>query len=359
MSDDVSFSGDPGVSVVVCSYNGASRLPRCLEALERQTIRSLMEVIVVDDCSRDETSRVAESLGARVLRLTENRGPAAARNAGIRLARGRLVLFADDDVVAADDWAERLVDALGPDAVAVGGELELMVAPGLIGGYLRRNSPFAPLEFSLDHDDGLLRRLVAYLASQWSPPPTGRRYVFAVPIGSFACRRDDLLAVGLLDEGLASSEDHDLCWRLRERFPERKIVFEPAARATHVTESSLRSVLRRSRWYGRGSGDLLVSGRVKTPTLFFSPLLAALLIVASIRHPRLLLALIIGPQLLFPRGAVAAVASRRPGCVLDPYIEIGCEAAHTLGFGERLTQAALAHAGRLVSGTGRTSGEAR
>lgn len=348
--------GAPDVSVVVCTYNGASRLPRCLDALERQTIRSRMEIIIVDDCSRDDTSRVAEHLGARVLRLSENRGPAAARNAGIRAARGPVILFADDDVVVAEDWAERLIEALGPDVVAVGGKLELLVAPGPVGEYLRRNSPLAPLELSLSHDDGLVQRLVKYVRSQWIAVPNDRRSVFAVPTASFACRRDDLLAVGLLDEGLASSEDHDLCWRLRDRFPGRDIVFEPAAQALHITPSTVRSVFRRARWYGRGSGDLLVTGRVKTPTLFFAPLLAALLLVASVRHPRLLLALIIGPQLLFPRGAMAALTSRRPNGVLDPYIEIGCEAAHTVGFGERLASAALSQASQRVSRLRPTAG---
>jgi glycosyltransferase involved in cell wall biosynthesis len=53
-----------------------------------QSIPPAFEIIVVDDASTDETSAVAAELGAVVLRLARNAGPAAARNAGARAARG-------------------------------------------------------------------------------------------------------------------------------------------------------------------------------------------------------------------------------------------------------------------------------
>ena len=103
------------VSVVVPAYNSSSDLRECLSALVRSRPPAL-EIIVVDDASTDETSAVASELGAVVLRLARNSGPAAARNAGARAARGAIVLFVDADVVVAPDAIGRVVQAFDADA---------------------------------------------------------------------------------------------------------------------------------------------------------------------------------------------------------------------------------------------------
>jgi GT2 family glycosyltransferase len=330
------MTADPDVSVVVCSFNGAARLPDCLQALERQSIRQRMEVLVIDDGSRDATGGVAANFGARLVRHPVNRGIAAARNTGVRAARGRVVMFVDDDVVVAQDWAERLDAALGPDVVAAGGAIDLLVRPGLLAGFVNRHNPLEPLDLSLERDDGVMRRLRAYLRRQWTEPSTGYRAVSAIPTASFACRRADLLESGLFDEALTAGEDHEMCWRATEHFPHRRIVFDPAARATHVTSSSVTSLIRRKQWYGRGSCDLFLGGRVRTPAIFFAPFVMAGLLAASIRRPRLVLIALVLPHVLFPRGARTALSSRTAGAALDPYIEVAGEAAHDFGFVERL-----------------------
>ncbi len=87
-------------------------LARCLAALDGQRgVR--LEVLVVDDGSRDpaDIRRIAASHGVRLLRL-EGGGPAAARNAGIRAARGSVVLLTDDDCIPSPDWAAELARAV-------------------------------------------------------------------------------------------------------------------------------------------------------------------------------------------------------------------------------------------------------
>ena len=71
------------LTVVICSLNGAAGVDRCLRALAGQTIRSRLEIIVVDDGSADGTSEVGRRHGARVIRHPVNRGLAAARNSGL------------------------------------------------------------------------------------------------------------------------------------------------------------------------------------------------------------------------------------------------------------------------------------
>jgi len=93
------------VSVVVPTYNCGSRLSQALDSVFAQTYpHDRIELIIVDDGSTDDTSeRVAQFSARTPLRtryvLQQNAGPAAARNHGMRLARGDAIAFLD-----ADDW---------------------------------------------------------------------------------------------------------------------------------------------------------------------------------------------------------------------------------------------------------------
>lgn len=87
------------VSVIIPSYNYASFLPQAVASVLAQRAPGLeVEVIVVDDGSKDNTVEVAESLGADITFIhQENSGPSAARNAGLRVANGDFVAFLDAD----------------------------------------------------------------------------------------------------------------------------------------------------------------------------------------------------------------------------------------------------------------------
>ncbi len=109
------------VSAVVCNYQGEGYLADCLGAL-RGLAQAPDEVIVVDDGSTDgSVALVRESFpDVRVLELGHNRGPCAARNAGLAAARNRAVLLVDNDVVVRPDVLAKLVSAwVGRPAAAV------------------------------------------------------------------------------------------------------------------------------------------------------------------------------------------------------------------------------------------------
>jgi len=95
----------PTVSVVIPTYNRLARLQQVLAALSTQTYdHRHFEVVVVSDGSNDGTADyLAATTSSFDLVSTSqtNAGPAAARNRGVELARGSLVLFLDDDVMAA------------------------------------------------------------------------------------------------------------------------------------------------------------------------------------------------------------------------------------------------------------------
>jgi glycosyltransferase involved in cell wall biosynthesis len=97
----------PDVSVVIPTYNRLDVLPEVLAALEAQAEAPPFEVVVVDDGSTDGTAAWLAGrrfqVPARVL-AQGNRGPAAARNAGVAAAAGRWVAFLGDDTVPASGW---------------------------------------------------------------------------------------------------------------------------------------------------------------------------------------------------------------------------------------------------------------
>lgn len=97
---------DPEFSVIVPTHNRLQLLSEVLRALDAQEEAPPFEVVVVDDGSRDETRAWLASHGGPRVRVVAqpHRGAAAARNAGIRAARGRLVAFLGDDTVPEPRW---------------------------------------------------------------------------------------------------------------------------------------------------------------------------------------------------------------------------------------------------------------
>ncbi|MDH3600995.1 MAG: glycosyltransferase family 2 protein [Candidatus Tectomicrobia bacterium] len=112
---------DPTVSVIIPAYDVAVSLGRCLDSVFLQDINAL-QVIVINDGSTDDTPEVAKSYGDRILYFEqENQGQGAARNTGLRAARGDYIAFLDADDYWQPGFLKACVDFLQhqPEAIAV------------------------------------------------------------------------------------------------------------------------------------------------------------------------------------------------------------------------------------------------
>jgi glycosyltransferase involved in cell wall biosynthesis len=94
-------SARPSVSVVIPVYNAAATIARALDSVLAQTYAPLVEIIIVDDGSTDDTAQVVRTAYPMVTLLPqENRGNAGARNRGVAAATGEIITFLDAD----DEW---------------------------------------------------------------------------------------------------------------------------------------------------------------------------------------------------------------------------------------------------------------
>jgi len=107
-------SSDLRISVVIPTYNRERTIKRCLESVFKQTFPPY-EVVVIDDCSTDNTAEIVKTFfdeRLRFIRMPKNRGAQAARNLGIVEAKGEWIAFQDSDDVWLPDKLRKQVDLL-------------------------------------------------------------------------------------------------------------------------------------------------------------------------------------------------------------------------------------------------------
>jgi len=117
---------NPLVSIIVPVYNAQKGLSRCLESICSQTYQEL-EIIVLNDGSTDDSLAICEQFRAKDPRIMvvdkENEGVSRTRNAGLTLAQGDYIQFADSDDALDPDYTQNLVQA------ALQHNADLVIAP--------------------------------------------------------------------------------------------------------------------------------------------------------------------------------------------------------------------------------------
>jgi GT2 family glycosyltransferase len=228
-------------SVVVPVRNAARTLPDCLGALARLD-PAPTEALLVDNGSTDRSLELLHAFARNwrtggVQVLTEpRRGPAAARNAGVRRAKGDVIAFTDADCVPEVGWLHYLAEPLkDPIVGAVAGRVVAAPASSI-------PELFSAL-YTLKLPDKPARQ------HQWTPWEGG------YPTANLAVRRRLFEDVGAFDERLRIGEDYDLCARLYGRGAE--IAYVPAARVAHHHRTTLLGMLRQSFDFGRAHPCLL------------------------------------------------------------------------------------------------------
>lgn len=229
---EVAIDGEPELSVVIPTYRRPDLLARCLASLKAQDCaRERFEVVVVDDGSGDHTPEVLADAAATdeihlvPLLQAKNAGPAAARNRGVTAARGRLILFLDDDVVATPDLVSRHI-ALHETAqdVSLGVLGRVDWHPDLSVTRFMRWIDASGLQFAYD----------TWLREGRVDPPYAAFYT-----ANLSMHRELVQRVGGFDERFpyAAFEDIELAYRLAGAG--FHLDYRPGARAFHARPMDL------------------------------------------------------------------------------------------------------------------------
>jgi len=235
----------PPLSVVIPTWNALRYLPACLLALQAQLTPD-DEIVLVDNRSRDGAAAYIRATmpGVRVLDMPYNRGFAGGTNAGLRAARGSLLLLCNDDALIEPGCIDALWAALhaAPEAGMAAGVLLFSLHPERVASAGIRMGR-----------DGVAADVWAGQHSAMLPPTPGD--VFGASGGLALLRRALLDDVGMFEEAFFSYlEDADLAWRARLRG--WRCVLAPAARARHVYSASGGAL--KQRWLARNRLRVLV-----------------------------------------------------------------------------------------------------
>ena len=197
------------ISIVIPTYNAEKFMPTLLDSIFHNKIDD-MEVVIVDDCSTDDTVRISKSFPVRVINMEKNSGPAKARNIGVEAAKGDIIYFLDSDVIVLDGAIKEVKDYFdqNPSAKCVIGICSTEpLNKGFVSKYMAM--------FEYIHLIGQENKAVS---------------VFAPRCG--AIKRDFFLEIGSYDENYkgADVEDFELARRINKQ---SSIILNPKIMVRH------------------------------------------------------------------------------------------------------------------------------
>jgi GT2 family glycosyltransferase len=193
--------GQPLVSIVVLNCNGAGWLPKCFGSIKAQTIIGQIETVMVDNDSSDDSVAVARKLladfhNACIVRNSENLGFCEGNNSGSRAAKGRWLLFLNNDTWLEPDCMEKLI--AGTEKLGAAASTPLV----------------------LNYPDNSYQDFGFYGFDFFGLPSpsaiaTGTREIFIAGGCSYLIRADVFNQLGMFDaEYFIYSDDADLSWRV-------------------------------------------------------------------------------------------------------------------------------------------------
>ena len=209
------------ISIIIPSYNSEKTIERNIKSLLKQDYEGKYEIIVVDK-STDKTPEIVSKFPVKLIKQ-KSKGISAARNLGVKKAKGKIVAFIDSDCIAPKDWLTNLLKPFSEkDVVAVGGT------------YKTKNK------------ESIVARFTGYEIEQRHERMKNLETIDFV--GGFNCayRKGIFLKSGGFNTSFAQSEDGELSYRISKT---GKIKFNPSAYVYHYHPDSLTKFLEQRFWH--------------------------------------------------------------------------------------------------------------
>jgi cellulose synthase/poly-beta-1,6-N-acetylglucosamine synthase-like glycosyltransferase len=220
----------PFVSVIVPVYNGERNIRNCIKSLLSLNYpSSLIEIIIVDNNSKDATYRIIREYPVISLIEDKIQSSYAARNTGLKKSKGEIIAFTDSDCIADKEWILKAVDCFRDENIGcVAGRIEGFSPSNYIEEYLINKGYLCQDTSTLKH---------WFLA-------------YAQTANAFY-RREVLNAIGMFEENWVSAGDSDLTWRMllhthyTLRYCQDSLIY-------HVHRSTLKGLFNQRKTWGHG-----------------------------------------------------------------------------------------------------------
>ncbi len=225
------------ISIIIPNYNGSATLGKCIEAaLASRYVK--FEVVVVDDCSTDNSAAIIASYPCTLIRMERHAGAGAARNKGAANSKGELLFFTDADCL------------IQKDALGLANKAAAEQAGAVIGG------TYTPLPFDKDFFSAFQSLFIHYSETKKKEPDYIAGHALVIDAGLFASSE------GFTEEKIPVPEDVAFSHQLRRAG--LRLVMRPELQVMHIFNftfiRSMRNGFRKSmQWtrYSLANKDLL------------------------------------------------------------------------------------------------------
>lgn len=232
---------DKEISVIVPTYNRANQLGACLDCLLNQSLdKNKYEIIIVNDGSNDATLKVIEAYqnnnpGIFIYVEQPNRGAAAARNRGAKIAKGDILYFLDDDCLVRNNVLSNIIN-----------EFKTFGEKVCMGG------------FNVGGKQNIIGHTVNLLCCSQSKNYKYRYNVEYLSSSSLCVKRSSFLEEGGFDENIGMGEDTE--WSYRMRLEGYKILKTPKIIACHQhSRNTLRKMMMQTfEWGSKTDYEILI-----------------------------------------------------------------------------------------------------
>lgn len=213
------------ISIIIPVYNAEKTIKECIESLLKLKYPKY-EIIFVDNNSTDKSAKIIKKYPVKYLFYDKVQSSYAARNYGIKHAKGDIIAFTDSDCIVDQNWLQDVKKHFKKNIGCVGGKISYIKSSNYVESYLAKKN-------DLSHQNNSLPLKYPKTANAFY-----KKKVFE--------------KIGLFEESWISGGDADLCWRmqLKTKF---KLKLVNDTKVLHKHRATLKSMFNQSKTWGKGS----------------------------------------------------------------------------------------------------------